>query len=51
MSQISQKNLLGPKIVERVVAAPRIAKKALSGQFLVVMADASGERIPLTITP
>lgn len=49
MSQIVQKNLLGPKVFELVVAAPRIAKKALPGQFLVVMADDSGERIPLTI--
>ncbi len=49
MSQILQKTLLGPKIYEFVVAAPRIAKKAQPGQFLVVMADDSGERIPLTI--
>lgn len=49
MSQIIQKNLLGPKVFELVVAAPRIAKKALPGQFLVIMADDSGERIPLTI--
>ncbi len=49
MSQIVQKTLLGPKIYELVVAAPRIAKKAQPGQFLVVMTDDSGERIPLTI--
>lgn len=49
MSQILRKTLLGPKIYELVVAAPRIAKKAQPGQFLVVMSDASGERIPLTI--
>ncbi|NLF73346.1 MAG: sulfide/dihydroorotate dehydrogenase-like FAD/NAD-binding protein [Candidatus Anammoximicrobium sp.] len=49
MSQILRKTLLGPKIYELVVATPRIAKKARPGQFLVVMADDSGERIPLTI--
>jgi ferredoxin--NADP+ reductase len=49
MSQILQKTLLGPKIYELVVSAPRIARKAQPGQFLVVMADDSGERIPLTI--
>jgi NAD(P)H-flavin reductase len=49
MSQILRKTLLGPKIYELVVSAPRIAKKAQPGQFLVVMADDSGERIPLTI--
>ncbi len=49
MSQILRKTVLGPKIYELVVAAPRIARKAQPGQFLVVMADESGERIPLTI--
>ena len=49
MTQIVQKKRLAPNLFELVVAAPRIAKKALPGQFLVVMADASGERIPLTI--
>jgi NAD(P)H-flavin reductase len=49
MNQILRKTLLGPKIYELVVAAPRIARKARPGQFLVVMADENGERIPLTI--
>jgi ferredoxin--NADP+ reductase len=40
---------LAPKIHEMVVAAPRIARKAQPGQFVVVMADQCGERIPLTI--
>jgi len=38
-----------PKIFEIVVEAPRIARKALAGQFVVAMADEQGERIPLTI--
>jgi ferredoxin--NADP+ reductase len=32
-----------------VVEAPRVAKKALPGHFVVVMAEEEGERIPLTI--
>ncbi len=31
------------------VAAPRVARAALPGQFVIVRADALGERIPLTI--
>ncbi len=48
-STILSKKDLAPKIIELVVEAPRIAEKALPGQFVVVMADESGERIPLTI--
>ena len=49
MNEIVQKLELAPKIYEMVVQAPRIAKKAQPGQFVVVMADERGERIPLTI--
>jgi len=49
MSEILDKRVLAPKIYEIVVEAPRIARKALPGQFVVVMADEKGERIPLTI--
>jgi len=49
MSRILQKLELVPKIYEIVVDAPRIAGKARAGQFVVVMADERGERIPLTI--
>ena len=49
MSTILHKAELAPKIYEMIVEAPRIARKAQPGQFVVVMADASGERIPLTI--
>ncbi len=48
-STILSKRDLAPKIIELVIEAPRIAEKALPGQFVVVMADESGERIPLTI--
>ena len=49
MSVILQKAKLAPKIYEMVVATPRIARKAQAGQFVVVMADERGERVPLTI--
>ncbi len=49
MSKILEKLELVPKIHEIVVEAPRIAGKAQAGQFVVVMADERGERIPLTI--
>jgi ferredoxin/flavodoxin---NADP+ reductase len=49
MNQILHKQLLAPKIYEIVVEAPRVARKAQPGQFVVVMADEAGERIPLTI--
>jgi ferredoxin/flavodoxin---NADP+ reductase len=49
MGRIIKKTELAPKIIEMVVAAPRVARKALPGHFVVVMADETGERIPLTI--
>lgn len=49
MAEILQTRQIAPKIVEMVVSAPQVARKARPGQFVVVMADATGERIPLTI--
>lgn len=49
MSRILQRRELAPKIYEVVIDAPRIARKAQPGQFVVVMGNESGERIPLTI--
>jgi ferredoxin/flavodoxin---NADP+ reductase len=49
MSRIVQKQNIAPKLFELVIESPRIARKAFPGQFVVVMADANGERIPLTI--
>ena len=50
MFKILQKQMLNPTICKMVVEAPRIAKAALPGQFLIVRADETGERIPLTIS-
>jgi len=49
MSRILRACELAPKIHEFLVEAPRIARKAQPGHFVVVMADEHGERVPLTI--
>jgi len=49
MYEILATTRLSEKIFEMVVSAPRVARKALAGQFVVVMAGEEGERIPLTI--
>jgi ferredoxin--NADP+ reductase len=49
MTRIRQKTELAPKIFEYIVEAPRVARKALPGHFVIVMADERGERVPLTI--
>ena len=50
MFKILEKKMLNPTICKMVVEAPRIAKAAQPGQFLIVRADEPGERIPLTIS-
>ena len=49
MFTILEKRLLAENIYLMKVEAPRVAHAALSGQFVIVRADAVGERIPLTI--
>ena len=49
MFQITRKKILGPKVCLMDVVAPRVAEKALPGQFLIVRTDEEGERIPLTV--
>jgi ferredoxin/flavodoxin---NADP+ reductase len=49
MNKILRNVELVPKIFEMTVEAPRVARKAHAGEFVVVMADETGERIPLTI--
>ncbi len=49
MYEIVSRRDLSPNIVEMKVMAPRIAESALPGQFLIVLTDPKGERIPLTI--
>ena len=49
MFEILRKENLAPNIWLMDIDAPRVAKNALPGQFLIVRADDEGERIPLTI--
>jgi len=47
--QIIAKKTLAPAIHEYEILAPRVAKKAKAGQFIIVRVDENGERVPLTI--
>ncbi len=50
MYEILDKKLLAPKIYSLDILAPRVAKAALPGQFIIVIVDDNGERVPLTIS-
>jgi ferredoxin--NADP+ reductase len=49
MNRIIDKQELAKDITKIVVEAPIIAQKARAGQFVVVVIDEKGERIPLTL--
>ena len=49
MYRILKKQELSPGILEYDIKAPRVAKKALPGQFIVLRVNEEGERVPLTI--
>lgn len=49
MYKILKKENLAPEIYSFYIEAPRIAKSALPGQFVIVIVSEGGERIPLTI--
>lgn len=49
MYEILTKKELAPAIWAMEVSAPRLASAAKPGQFLIVITDERGERIPLTI--
>ncbi|MCR5176134.1 MAG: sulfide/dihydroorotate dehydrogenase-like FAD/NAD-binding protein [Anaerovibrio sp.] len=49
MFKIVSKAELSPGILHCDIEAPRVAKKAKAGQFIVLRVDEKGERIPLTI--
>lgn len=49
MFEIVSKRQLSPNITEMKVLAPRVARSAQPGQFVIVRTDEEGERIPLTI--
>ena len=49
MFEIVAKRQLADQIFEMKIAAERVARAALPGQFVIVRANEGGERIPLTI--
>ena len=49
MFKILKKEELSPGVFHYDVEAPRVAKKAKAGQFIVLRVNDEGERIPLTI--
>ena len=50
MYRILTKDMLTPTICRMKVEAPRLARAAQPGQFLIIRADEQGERVPLTIS-
>lgn len=49
MYKIVEKKDLAPNIFSMDILAPRVANSAQPGQFVIVIADEEGERVPLTI--
>ena len=49
MYPIIKREQLNPTVVRMDVEAPRVAKKAKAGQFIILRVDEQGERIPLTV--
>lgn len=49
MFKIVEKKSLAPNIFSMDILAPRVAESAKPGQFVIVIADEQGERVPLTI--
>lgn len=49
MYQIISKETLAPAIHQYEILAPKVAKKAKAGQFVILRVHENGERIPLTI--
>ena len=49
MFKIISKEELSIDVIKMTIEAPQIAKKARAGQFIVVIIDEKGERVPLTL--
>ena len=50
MYRILKKEMLSPAICRMKVLAPRVASSARPGQFLIVIPEDHGERVPLTVS-
>lgn len=49
MYKIVDKKTLNPTVIQLMIEAPLVAKKAKPGQFIILRVDEDGERIPLTV--
>ena len=49
MFRIVEKESLNPTVMRMAIEAPRVAKKAEPGQFIILRVSEDGERIPLTV--
>jgi ferredoxin--NADP+ reductase len=49
LNKIVEKVVLSENVVKMILEAPAIARKRKAGQFIVLLMDEKGERIPLTI--
>ncbi|MFH1322037.1 MAG: sulfide/dihydroorotate dehydrogenase-like FAD/NAD-binding protein [Bacteroidota bacterium] len=49
MTKIIEKQQIAPNVHSLVVEAPEVAKKALPGQFVIIIPNQYSERIPITI--
>ncbi len=49
MYKIVKKKVLNPTVTLMEIEAPRVAKKAEPGQFIILRVSPDGERIPLTV--
>lgn len=49
MYKIVRKKSLNPTVTLMEIDAPKVAKKAQPGQFIILRTDENGERIPLTV--
>ena len=49
MYKILKRRELNPTVTLLEVEAPRVAAKAKAGQFVILIPDEGGERIPLTV--
>lgn len=49
MYRIIEKKILNQTVIQLLIEAPLVAKKAQPGQFIILRVDEDGERIPLTV--
>ena len=50
MNEIIKKTIKATNVIEYVIANHVVAKKALPGQFIILIVEEGGERVPFTIT-